>query len=103
MKHIKEVRLAIVLLLAGATAVFSDGVNSGQPIPYLTNDEASAEFLAESIAKSIVKAEFQGVKKKEQKALIASVQNNYLEYGRKLALTLSELTPAEQNVVWYGE
>ena len=61
------------------------GINSGKPVPYIGNDEASAEFLAHRIEKD-------GGGKEER----------YMQYTRRLAKTLSQFSAADQNQIWYG-
>ena len=106
----KEARLAIVLLLLSATVVFAHkkgagGFNSGKSYPYIGNNEESATFLATSIIFWAAEQSGDDPKKAAKDAKKAAKDGDelpYMQYGRDLAKTLSTLTQAEQDVVWYG-
>ena len=98
----REIRLAILLLLVSASVVFAAGaINSGKPVPYIVDDEASAEFLAALIAKSAV-TELDGMSKSERRAWVEERYDGILEYARQLAKTLSTFSQPEQDFFWYG-
>jgi hypothetical protein len=108
MKIIKEARLAVVLLLLSATAVFAQrgGFNSGKNFPLIGNNEKSAVFLATSIAYWAAEEAGEDPRKAAKNAKDSAKDGDeipYLQYGRDLAKTLSTLTQAEQDVVWYGQ
>ena len=60
-------------------------INGGQPVPIISDDEESIEFLAE-----VMKRDYGGT------------TEQHLKYAEELAKTLAQLTPAEQRYIFYG-
>ena len=77
--------LVLAVFIGSSVYVYGAGINSGNPVPYIQADEASAEFLAERVAKDS-----------------GGDEEDYLWFARSLAKTLSQFTAAEQNEFWYG-
>ncbi len=98
MKIFTILGIVFALILAGPTTVLAGG--SGKVVPYIGNDEASATFLVEAIARSIVEA--LNLSGGDAKEATEANEANYYKYARDLAKTLSQLSPSEQNFVWYG-
>ena len=61
-------------------------INSGKPVPYLGDNQASADFIAQRLKKDT------GVDEK-----------HFTRLAKKLAKSLSQLNAGEQAEVWYGE
>ena len=78
--------LIATFVMSSVFAYAAGTINSGKPVPYLTENLASAEFIAMRIAKDT------GWKEKD-----------LLPYGWGLCKTLSQFSPTEQQVLWFGE
>ena len=76
--------LLLVALLSGF-AYAGGTINSGKPVPFIQYDTVSAEFLAKLTKKNY-----------------GGDEEDWLPYSWRLAKTLSQLSAAEQNEIWYG-
>lgn len=105
MKNFLAMITIFALLSAGATTVHAGSkgpkpFNSGKAFPYIGDDEQSAQFIVEAIVHAIV--ERLGLGGKDADRAADANEANYYQYARDLAKTLSQLSPSEQNKVWYG-
>lgn len=103
MKNFVALSVVFALFFVSANPLFAGEItaNSGQAVPYITTDEDSIEYLVGAIVQSVVES-LGDISGSEEKQVEESSESNYLNYARDLAETLSQLTPSEQNTVWYG-
>lgn len=81
MKAARVILLVIGFLVISSLCTYAKGgINSGKPVPYLANDEASAEFLAGWMEKDY-----------------SGDEEDFLIYARSVAKTLSQFSAADQN------
>ncbi len=74
--------IALALFIGSTAFVYGKGkINSGKPVPYLGNNEASAKLIAK---------DYGG--KDEQ----------WMTFSQNLCRTLSQLSPTEQTEIWFG-
>lgn len=85
-KSITTILLVIGFLVTSSLCIYATGgVNSGNPVPYLTNDDLSANFLALRMALDT-----------------GGNLNDFMTYAESLAKTLSQYSAADQNYFWHG-
>lgn len=86
MKHTLLAFLTIALFVSSTVIVYAGGsINSGKPVPFIGNNIESAEFLVKRFKKDY-----------------GGDEDNWMDYAKSLAETLSQLTFAEQQVIWFG-
>ena len=68
-------------------------INNGNPVPTIANNSDSAAFIKERIAEEALT---------DHGANYAQALSSYDDYSSSLAKTLSQLTPEEQQEIFYG-